>query len=70
MAPRRNTLADLAGGFAPPALPTTGLGSIGTLRAKTKRKAFFSFHFDDVMRVNVVRNAWKIALAATTESAT
>jgi hypothetical protein len=25
-----------------------------------KRKAFFSFHFDDVMRVNVVRNAWKI----------
>ncbi len=26
----------------------------------TKRKAFFSFHFDDIMRVNVVRNAWKI----------
>ena len=25
-----------------------------------KRKAFFSFHFDDIMRVNVVRNAWKI----------
>jgi hypothetical protein len=25
-----------------------------------KRHAFFSFHFDDVMRVNVVRNAWKI----------
>src|ERR1700683_1813608 len=25
-----------------------------------KRKVFFSFHFDDVMRVNVVRNAWKI----------
>jgi hypothetical protein len=30
------------------------------LQAK-KRKAFFSFHFDDVMRVNVVRNAWKIS---------
>ncbi|MGQ0444713.1 MAG: TIR domain-containing protein, partial [Beijerinckiaceae bacterium] len=28
--------------------------------APVKRKAFFSFHFDDVMRVNVVRNAWKI----------
>ncbi len=26
-----------------------------------KRKAFFSFHFDDIMRVNVVRNVWKIA---------
>jgi hypothetical protein len=29
--------------------------------AVTKRKAFFSFHFDDIMRVNVVRNAWKIS---------
>jgi hypothetical protein len=28
---------------------------------ETKRKAFFSFHFDDIMRVNNVRNAWKIA---------
>jgi hypothetical protein len=26
----------------------------------TKRKTYFSFHFDDVWRVNVVRNAWKI----------
>ncbi len=25
-----------------------------------KRRAFFSFHFDDIMRVNVVRNAWRI----------
>lgn len=25
-----------------------------------KRKAFFSFHFDDIMRVNNVRNAWRI----------
>lgn len=29
--------------------------------APVKRKAFFSFHFDDVMRVTVVRNAWKIS---------
>ena len=27
---------------------------------ETKRKVFFSFHFDDVMRVNNVRNTWKI----------
>jgi hypothetical protein len=26
-----------------------------------KRKAFFSFHYEDSMRVNVVRNAWKIS---------
>jgi len=25
-----------------------------------KRRAFFSFHYDDIMRVNNVRNAWKI----------
>jgi MTH538 TIR-like domain (DUF1863) len=31
-----------------------------TLKAAVKRKAFFSFHYDDIMRVNVVRNAWKI----------
>lgn len=29
--------------------------------APKKRKAFFSFHYDDIMRVNNVRNAWKIA---------
>lgn len=29
--------------------------------ALTKRKVFFSFHYDDIMRVNVVRNAWKIS---------
>ena len=30
------------------------------LSAPIKRKAFFSFYFGDIMRVNVVRNAWKI----------
>jgi antiphage defense system Thoeris ThsB-like protein len=30
---------------------------------ETKRKVFFSFHFDDIMRVNNVRNAWKITHA-------
>jgi hypothetical protein len=30
-----------------------------SLNAPKKRKAFFSFHFDDVMRVNAVRNAWR-----------
>jgi MTH538 TIR-like domain (DUF1863) len=28
---------------------------------ETKRKVFFSFHFDDIMRVNNVRNTWKIS---------
>lgn len=28
-----------------------------------KRRAFFSFHFDDIMRVNNVRNTWKITHA-------
>jgi MTH538 TIR-like domain (DUF1863) len=31
-----------------------------SLTAATTRRAFFSFHWDDIMRVNVVRNAWKI----------
>lgn len=30
------------------------------LHAFVKRRAYFAFHFDDVMRVNNVRNAWKI----------
>ena len=30
-----------------------------SLNAPKKRKAFFSFHFDDVMRVNTVRQAWR-----------
>lgn len=33
---------------------------LGALAPPLKRKAFFSFHYDDIMRVNVVRNAWKI----------
>ena len=39
----------LAGGAAPFALAPA-----------VKRKAFFSFYYEDIMRVNVVRNAWKI----------
>ncbi|MET4036502.1 hypothetical protein ABIB94_008099 [Bradyrhizobium sp. JR7.2] len=42
------------GSLAPPRLP------VAPLKAPVKRKAFFSFHYDDIMRVNVVRNAWKI----------
>jgi hypothetical protein len=39
--------------YAPPPKPKP-------VAPETKRKAFFSFHFDDIMRVNNVRNAWKI----------
>lgn len=41
----------LGGFYAPPPKPVT---------PGVKRKAFFSFHYGDIMRVNVVRNAWKI----------
>ena len=30
----------------------------GAIQAK-KRKAFFSFHYDDIMRVNNVRKSWE-----------
>jgi MTH538 TIR-like domain (DUF1863) len=64
-------LADLAGlypfgGLAPSKALESFLGTPAPAPrpalpvAPVKRKAFFSFHFDDVMRVNVVRNAWKI----------
>jgi hypothetical protein len=39
--------------YAPPPKPRPVAPAI-------KRRAFFSFHFDDIMRVNNVRNAWKI----------
>ena len=37
-----------------------GLLGIAPFAAAIKRKVFFSFHYDDIMRVNNVRNAWKI----------
>jgi hypothetical protein len=48
-------LADLV---APP--PAPGIGLFAPFKPSVKRKVFFSFHYDDIMRVNVVRNAWKI----------
>ena len=56
-------------GYAPPGLPKTpppvNFGIMPTPRlpaaiAPTRRKAFFSFHYADIMRVNNVRNAFKI----------
>jgi hypothetical protein len=46
------------GGLLAPTKPATSL--LSEALQTTKRKAFFSFHFDDIMRVNNVRNAWKI----------
>jgi hypothetical protein len=52
------SLADLV---APPALPLYNPpAKPKPVAPETKRKAFFSFNFDDIMRVNNVRNAWKI----------
>ncbi len=46
--------------YTAPAFGT--LASLGTLAggydAAIKRKAYFAFHFDDIMRVNDVRKAW------------
>lgn len=51
----------MAGFFDPPNPFFGGLGANPFLSGlTTKRRALFSFHFDDVMRVNVVRNAWKV----------
>lgn len=33
---------------------------LGSAATPVKRKAYFAFHFDDIMRVNNVRNAWRI----------
>jgi hypothetical protein len=51
----------LLGGFATPAanIPSFGTLALGAFASPVKRKAFFSFHFDDVMRASVVRKAWK-----------
>ena len=69
LAPERDALSTFGsafGGLAPVPPSPNWLDDLVTrpspaLRAAPiKRKAFFSFHFDDIMRVNVVRNAWKI----------
>jgi hypothetical protein len=59
--------SDLFGAFASGLSDPFGSGlsgpfgsSLAPVKAAVKRKAFFSFHYDDIMRVNVVRNAWKI----------
>jgi hypothetical protein len=49
----------LAGIYDPRAYPF-GIANRLLQAEPTKRKVFFSFSFADVMRVNVVRNAWKI----------
>jgi MTH538 TIR-like domain (DUF1863) len=48
----------MSGIFDPP--KPVGLGSLRGLPAPQKRRVFFSFHFNDIMRVNNVRQAWKI----------
>lgn len=57
-------LGVLSGHFSwtdPPPPPPKPLAPPKPVAPAVKRKAFFSFHFDDIMRVNVVRNVWKIA---------
>lgn len=51
---KASAVSDLFGSLAP------GIAPAITPKRAIKRKAFFSFHYDDIMRVNVVRNAWRI----------
>ena len=44
--------------FNPPLAPPRPLASPKPVAPAIKRKAFFSFHYDDVMRTSVVRKAW------------
>lgn len=43
-----------------PPYPFTLSSLLGAMPKIQKRKVYFAFHFDDVMRVNNVRQAWKI----------
>jgi hypothetical protein len=43
-----------------PSYPFTLSALLGGMPTIQKRKAYFAFHFDDIMRVNNVRQAWKI----------
>lgn len=47
----------------PPARPFGSLAPsrVPAVPVATKRKGFFSFHYDDLMRVNNVRQSWKIS---------
>jgi hypothetical protein len=47
------------GAFSSP--PHFGSSSwLSGLNGPKKRKVYFSFHFTDIMRVNVIRNAWRV----------
>jgi hypothetical protein len=49
------------GALYPPApAPYAPPSPLKPVAPAVKRKAFFSFHWDDIIRVNVIRNAWKI----------
>jgi hypothetical protein len=43
-----------------PAAPATRLGNVLARPTSIKRKGYFAFDFDDLFRVNNVRQAWKI----------
>lgn len=70
--PQSNSLASLLGAIPPPALPPKNALSAPLLPQPSnpfdsfvvhptvvKRKVYFAFKYEDVMRVNNVRQAWK-----------
>jgi hypothetical protein len=57
LAPPPSLLGSAANALLEPSRPSLAEALYGT---HTKRKVYFSFRFEDVMRVNVVRNVWCI----------
>ncbi len=61
LSPAPHPLADALRGFLPPTAPShQSLLASALLKPQTKRKAYFAFRFQDIMRVNNVRQAWCI----------
>jgi hypothetical protein len=56
LAPAPSFLGSATAPPLPKPIPTLA----NALYPQTKRKAYFAFRFEDIMRVNNVRNAWKI----------
>jgi hypothetical protein len=61
--PAFGSLADIIAPPKPPPARYVPPPKPRPVEPEIKRRAFFSFHFDDIMRVNNVRNTWKITHA-------
>jgi hypothetical protein len=59
LSPTPHPVANALAGLPPPPVPSGSPAlALGLLKPKTKRKAYFAFRLQDIMRVNTVRQAW------------